>query len=348
MHQIQASLIQKGSARALPLFVSLSETGELSFTFDEEHYKFSIAELSVSDKLGSTPREITLPDGAVITTREPQTLELWLQQHSPHNLISRFEQNKFAWLVATVCVPLTIWFIVSVVIPATAKLLVPLIPDVVLEQSSQQSLYALDKTALSASELDEKTKKTLSDTWNQTLEELGQQPAHYQLHFRSSELFGANAFALPDGTVVVTDELVTLLQDAPDAIIAVMLHEIGHVHHQHSMRLITETLATTLVLTYFTGDMQGVAELFSGAALTALQSEFTRDLEQEADDYAFAQLKQLGKSPLAFATAIERITASATDDMDEEDSKMWESLEAYLSTHPLPKERIENAKKAAQ
>lgn len=49
---------------------------------------------------------------------------------------------------------------------------------------------------------------------------------------------GANAFALPDGTLVVTDELVELAGDNDDEVLAVLAHELGHIHERHGLRLL--------------------------------------------------------------------------------------------------------------
>ena len=48
--------------------------------------------------------------------------------------------------------------------------------------------------------------------------------------------------------MVVTDELVTLLADKPDALLAVLLHEAGHVQHQHGLKLLAQSTATTMLL----------------------------------------------------------------------------------------------------
>jgi Zn-dependent protease with chaperone function len=58
-----------------------------------------------------------------------------------------------------------------------------------------------------------------------------------QLLFRDGGSVGANAFALPGGTVIATDQFIQLSEN-DDEIIAVLAHEIGHVRHQHSLRQI--------------------------------------------------------------------------------------------------------------
>ena len=50
----------------------------------------------------------------------------------------------------------------------------------------------------------------------------------YQLEFRHGGYIDANAFALPSGIIVMTDELVELAK-SDDELISVLAHEIGHV-----------------------------------------------------------------------------------------------------------------------
>src|SRR5437764_1298137 len=76
-------------------------------------------------------------------------------------------------------------------------------------------------------------------------------PAHPRLPIRllvrNSEQLGANALALPDGTIVVTDWMVRLVQtrdnrldDAgKDQLAAVLAHEVGHIEHRHTARAMT-------------------------------------------------------------------------------------------------------------
>src|SRR5690606_15157282 len=61
----------------------------------------------------------------------------------------------------------------------------------------------------------------------------------YTLDFRRG--LGANAFALPGGAIVVTDGLVEAARAAglqDDAIAGVLAHEIGHVAHRHTTRML--------------------------------------------------------------------------------------------------------------
>jgi Zn-dependent protease with chaperone function len=57
----------------------------------------------------------------------------------------------------------------------------------------------------------------------------------YSLNFRKGGSIGPNAFALPDGSLVLTDELVELAAN-DEAVLGVLGHEIAHVEGEHTLR----------------------------------------------------------------------------------------------------------------
>ena len=66
------------------------------------------------------------------------------------------------------------------------------------------------------------------------------------LAFRRGRDLGANAFALPDGVIVFTDELIGLLESDAE-ILAVFAHEYGHVVERHSLRQILQDSAIAVL-----------------------------------------------------------------------------------------------------
>jgi Zn-dependent protease with chaperone function len=136
--------------------------------------------------------------------------------------------------------------------------------------------------------------------------------------------------------VVVTDQLLTLIDNDADLLQAILLHEIGHVEHRHSMRLIAETLATSLAIDYFFGDLGGMIEVFAGLSNTIMQNQFSQKLEWEADNFALKQLDALDLDKESFALAMEKLAATLPEDVSE--------YEVFLQSHPSIKERIENAR----
>ncbi len=133
-------------------------------------------------------------------------------------------------------------------------------------------------------------------------------PPH-ALHFHSSPQgrLGPNAFALPGGRIVITDELVRLLEGRDDVVLGVLAHELGHVHHRHGMRsLVQVTLLSTATGVAF-GDFSSV---FAGAPVLLGQLAYSRDFEREADRHAVLMLRADAISPDVMVTLFERMAAA--------------------------------------
>ena len=143
---------------------------------------------------------------------------------------------------------------------------------------------------------------------------------------------GANAFALPSGIIVVTDELVELAQD-DDEILAVMAHELGHVHHRHIMRTIIQNSATALIIAILIGDLSSIAGLSATIPTVLMEAHYSREFELEADSFAVHRLSEMGKNPAALGRILQRLTE---DHESDEGSTLWR----YLSTHPATQERV--------
>jgi len=127
-----------------------------------------------------------------------------------------------------------------------------------------------------------------------------------ELQFRDT---APNALALPGGTIVVTDGLVKLFRADERLLAAVIAHELGHVHHRHSLRHLLEGSASALIVGALVGDVSGVSTLTVNAPILLSTLHYTRESEREADQYAFDLLRRDGRSPKDFADAMRRFEA---------------------------------------
>jgi Zn-dependent protease with chaperone function len=114
----------------------------------------------------------------------------------------------------------------------------------------------------------------------------------WSLQFRAG--MGANAFALPGGTVVVTDGLVQRatregLDDT--ALLGVLAHEMGHVVHRHTTRMVVEQGVLNIGLGLALGDASAIVSTGS-SLLTGLA--YRRNHEAEADCFSVALMRQAG------------------------------------------------------
>lgn len=311
------------------------ESQQLIVSGEHVNQRVSLDNLVITPPMANLPQEIKLPCGGLLVLPKGSELSQLNSRHG--GVIDWLEKNKFACLLALLLVPLCFYGIVTKGIPTLAKELTPMVPMSVKQSIDRQVMYVFDELMLKPSELDENTQQHWQQLWQKSLEQLDLQQNSYQVLFRQSPSMGANAFALPGGTIVVTDELLKLLKNNEDAVMAVVFHEIGHVEHQHGMQLIAESLATTVLMTYIFGDMEGIAELYSGSFTSIVQNQFSQQLEKEADSYAVKQLQAFDIPTSALADALLAISA---------DHEKLDKLQQYLSSHPSVESRVKFAQQA--
>ncbi len=299
-------------------------------------YRFGIAVANVAV-------EVNFNDGSLF---EPDDVEFrWRSlRKTKSSVIEKLETHWLMVFVAALLIPIFIWWSVVIAIPNAAESAVEVLPELVFEQAENQTLEFMDRTMMKPSKLPESTRQNLQEEWNQALAQLSLSEKNYKLMFRHSRLIGPNAFALPNGAVVLTDALVEMLKDKEDAILAVMLHEIGHVEYKHGMKIVARSLAITIFFALLLGDIEGAGEYVIGASTSLLDSSYSRDMEREADEYAFQKLSALGKSPDAFALAMESFALTDFDDGENDPEKVLQ----YFSSHPSTFERIASAREAAE
>jgi len=277
------------------------------------------------------PMEFGFPDGAKFSAADAQ-----VRLTSSNPSLESLEKNKTLIVASVVLVPALMWFVMMVLMPRIAQGAVAYLPEVVSQQMGKQAFEIIERTMLEPSETDEATQQQIKQQWQNTLVALNLSPQKYKLHVYASEYFGPNAFALPDGTVVITDDLLEQLGDNTDATLAVLLHEIGHVEHKHSLSMVAQSVSSAVAFAMIFGDIEGIGEILLGAGSTLVQSKFSRNMEREADDFALEKLIELGKPADAFAQAMQSFLDLSEGNADIE-------LLKYLSSHPDTQERIDKA-----
>ncbi|MFT5708372.1 MAG: Zn-dependent protease with chaperone function [Oceanospirillaceae bacterium] len=295
------------------------------------------SDLSSPSAIPGVPIEILFIDGSkFVANNSDDRLALF------SNKAEKLEKNRALALACILIIPGLIWYFVTIGMPAFVASSVKYLPESVAQEMGEQSFYLIKEAFLEPSELSLKKQHEVKKLWQLTLKDLDLPVNKYKLYVFQSEYFSANAFALPNGTVVVTDELLLLLKDNSDALLAILLHEIGHVERQHSLRLVAQSISNTLIISVFLGDMEGFAQGLIGVGSAVMQNVFSRDMETEADDYALQKLVALGKSPTAFAQAMQSLLdLQSTPDRNIKLDK--DSILRYLSTHPAIEERINKA-----
>lgn len=300
----------------------------------------AISDCKLSAPIGRMPYRIEFPNGDCIECEDHQSIEAIFEPKHHLRLVHYWEKSRHFALLALLMLPLIALLYIKVGLPILAKELSPRIP--------KEALLTLDKQALKQmggyfrdSELEAPHQELLKQAWQRLPNN-----DRYTLISKRSPAMGANAFALPGGHILVTDELVTALNNENE-ILAVLAHEAGHVEQHHGLRNVIQSLGTVALLTVIVGDISALAEtvLVSGPVLFQ-QLSYSRDLEREADQFSIQQLKALQVPSSCLGAGLNHLMASHgfpdVSDVVVEDAKLSPAEKANSEKSTETNDEVEN------
>ncbi|WP_018234756.1 M48 family metalloprotease [Ensifer sp. BR816] len=321
-----------GSSRSVAS--GLVEAGERLVASDETGTELaggSLAAIEISARVGRIPRRVTFPDGSLFETNDNDAIDRFLSRkgRSGAGLVhwmERFHPRLVAFVAATILLGALTY---RYALPALVEVAVAVTPPIVPQIMSASTLETMDRTLLGETKLDEAQRGKIVDGFRRIAALSAAGEAAYTLNFREGGPIGPNAFALPDGTLILTDELVKLAGDDSEMIVGVLAHEIGHVEHKHSLRQIYRAAGVAALIMLIAGDIGSGAEdvLVEGGGLLALS--YSRTAEAEADRHSVELMMKAGLDPTAFARFFELLETKLHDRSDT----------SIFSTHPGTPER---------
>lgn len=341
-HVFEAQCYAPQSAYHETVEVTVNAQGHWQFEFQSQPVFSFFDQLTISARLGNTPRFVDLDNGIRLETAANDLIDdiirAQTQSKQPSLWLHHIERSIQWILVLLVVVAVSSVAIYQFGIPVLSKIISPAIPNQVRVLASEQTLRQMDQLMLDDTALFSYERRHYRELLQDRLQPLIETPI--KLEFRDSEAMGANAFALPDGTVVFTDQLITALSD--EEFLAIAAHEMGHVAGDHGMRSVITSTSLLVAITLMTGDSEAISELLITAPTLLMQLSYSRNLEAEADDYAIEFMNATELDLEHYATAMEKILHEH-DILKDENGWM-----TYFSTHPEPYERIAKFRKPAQ
>ncbi len=333
---VAAQFFDTRSSRAHPVELTVDDgQAVLRDAAGAELRRAPLASLRVSERIKRGPRLVTFADGAYCEITDHATFDAMLAATGHREGWVARAQNSwrlagFSLLGLVVFVVFSYYYL----LPWTAAVVARTIPASIELQLGRATLDSLDHGLVKPSRLPEAEQQRIRDNFAALRRPAD--PGHdYRILFRQGDRIGANALALPGGTIVVTDELVKLVGTGT-GMMGVLAHEAGHVTQRHGLQQIFQASAVGALAAYFLGDISSMLATVPAAMLSL---RYSRDHEREADAFAVEVLRDNHLPVSAFADALQQLEdahgggrrQAANDDEEE----------GFFSTHPLTRQRIE-------
>lgn len=285
-----------------------------------EHWRLD--EIRLEAGIDSLPDLLHLPDGSTLEVADRRIRALLgglsLADRSAHWL----QQSWRAMLLLSVASVAVLWLGYRYLLPASAAVMAQLVPVGVEQAMADSTLRWMEGSGLLApSQHDDARRQQLQARLQALIPP--DSPYRYRLLLRDAPVIGANAFALPGGSIIVTDQLLQRIDD-DNELLAVLAHEAGHVEARHGLRDLLQSSGLLLAVTLITGDS---STALATLPLALANASYSREHEREADRYAYARLRAHGLSPCLLGYSLQRISSAAN------------SGPAWLSSHPDTGER---------
>ena len=333
MDKLDGQLIYARTTQAVPASLYFAEgwTAPMAVICEIGGAKTQVNILSVSPPEGQKKRQIVLDNGNKFYCNNSY-LPAYLDGKKWHKRLDKAERSSW-WMLTLIAVisSTLLGAFLYFGLPRFADFIAHYMPETIIDDLSNDSLEQLDLLFFDETKLSAETQAEITTEFVK-LRKIAQLDKDVELLFRSSSIIGANALALPNGPIVLTDELIEIAP-SQEGIMGVVAHELAHVSAHHGQRNLARSLLFSLI-GYLTGINQN-AEQQAAIAQSLLFSKFSREFETEADDLARQWMKEASYDVKAFDAMLEALYQSAckSDDCTDEPT-------GWFDSHPALRDRL--------
>ena len=142
-----------------------------------------------------------------------------------------------------------------------------------------------------------------------------------------------NAFALPDGAIVITKPMIGLIE-SPEELAGVMAHEIGHIDERHVMANVIRNIGVGVFFDVVFGGA-GAGQAVALASVNLASLGYSRGDESDADRRGYDFMEAAGYNPGASSGLFSRLAAM---------ERQSGAAPIFLQSHPASGARAEAAR----
>jgi predicted Zn-dependent protease len=254
--------------------------------------------------------------------------------------VERLQQHWYGALLALVLLVGSVGAFVQWGLPAIGERIVASLPATADKRVGDQAFQAMEGHFFGPSRLSDERIAEMQEIFRSITPRNTRMPL--TLHIVSMNGKPPNAFALPNGVIALTDQMIVhvldgereLDEDMRAALAGVLAHEIGHVQGRHSMRAIVRSSLLAIGSAALFGDFSNVV---AGAPVLIMNMDYSRQMESAADQYALALMDQAGMSTVPLADLFDSLEEVSPDESSL--PRRWRTGFSYLSSHPATDER---------
>ena len=333
--EISGKLYLSGQSKSLPAVLLGCNGGFwLQSNSKEINLEVHLDKMVIQAPVGSLPYKILLAEGHLFEAENNQETEEFLEfcaKPNAESWVGYLEQKKTVIFIGIIIMAALAITVPRYILPLAGDQVANWIPQSWLMMAGDETLAILDESFFSPSELALQDQEKLTHEFNR-MASLVLKDQRAKLVFRQSEEIGPNAFALPGGVVVLTDELVEIAEDQA-GVIGVLAHELGHVHLKHPARRLVRSLMALALVSLIFDDAATFAEELAAVSGSLISLAYTREFEEEADRAGKEILIRAGLSPIPLANLLQKLSDGCQENCSQ--------LPEWLTTHPSVPSRIE-------
>ena len=338
------------SSRDQPATLTLdAQSATLKVPGGAAEHRWSAHLLGVEAAVPGVRRTLTLPGGGRFETHDDAGVSAWERATGRNRALGAVRALESRWAAALAAlgvslVALALFLVYGV--PAVARQAAFATPRSVLAAFDLETIEFLESGEFfGPSRLSPARQAQLGGAFHEVAGWAGG-GYPYRLLIRDGQVggpngLGANAFALPGGTVVLTDQLVALAGSDRE-LMGVLAHETGHVTGRHGLAGVYQALGLTLVTTVVTGDLISAGTFAAAVPAAILSSGYSRAAETEADEVSGRYMLEAYGTTRPLQTMLARLERQDRQDRQEQSTATTSgpSLIDLLSTHPGTPARI--------
>ncbi len=338
--KIEGILYPAGTSRAVPATLEVDLQGMATLVGSYADITTPVChanELNISPRIGNSKRQLRFHDGGLFETTDNDAVDQIASAFKTHHFqraIHYLESRARNVALSAVTVIVLVGLFMVYAVPMGARHIAMSLPPSMAVSVGEGSLKLLDQMVFEPSRLSHQRQNELRDKMA-SVSANAQNDHVFTLKFRHSQKVGANAFALPNGTLIVTDDLVELASN-DQQIMAVLIHEMGHVVYRHALQQVLQNSSLSIMLILVTGDIISATNLAAAIPGLLLKTHYSRSMETEADNYARDYMLKNGLAPVHFTDIMHRLAQSHEENLGEDDE-----FSDILSSHPAIEDRIE-------